>query len=193
MHLELDDLWMDTMEPKLDERITDFLKNNHRAYQKACGRHTELKEQCPALNMLWDEDKEISLNEEECHMLREYLANQADRERLEKEYHYYYGQSDVISYLRMLICLQKEVIPEGALKKKRMADIIGARTGDTEYRRKNEAVRKQEKVLKDMEMPEGLRYQVDKFISVMNDCWSRYSDLAYHCALRDMQAFQAGE
>ena len=60
MHLELDDLWMDTMEPKLDERITDFLKNNHRAYQKACGRHTELKEQCPALNMLWDEDKEIS-------------------------------------------------------------------------------------------------------------------------------------
>lgn len=50
--------------------------------------------------MLWkvvDGDGTVTLNEKEHCVLKEYLSNQDDMERLEKEYHYYYGQSHVFS------------------------------------------------------------------------------------------------
>lgn len=45
--------------------------------------------------------------------------------RLEKEYHYYYGQSNVYSYGRMLRSIQKEINPDGDVaRKKKLADML---------------------------------------------------------------------
>lgn len=66
-----------------------------------------------------DGDGAVTLNEKEHYALKEYLSNQDDMERLEKEYHYYYGQSHVFSYGRMLRSIQKEINPDGDVARKK--------------------------------------------------------------------------
>lgn len=199
MHVQLEELWMDAIEMKVGEQIVNYLRKEHPEYQDIENRQKRLIEKYPMLLKAVDGDGTITLNEKEHYALKEYLANQDDMERLEKEYHYYYGQSHVFSYGQMLKSIQKEINPDGVARKKKMVDmLVEARTSDAEmeflqedeeYQKRRKKLLQQEKILKTMDPPKDIMDQVDLITCSINDCWSRYSDLIYQYALEDILAF----
>lgn len=157
-------------------------------------------EQYPVLDEVLDGDGTVTLNADEHRAFKEYLANRDDMERLEREYYYYYGQSHVFSYGRMLKSLNREISPDGtvARKKKLMDMLIEARTSDAEleylktdeqYKQRRKVALEQEELLKALNPPKEIMDQVDQLTSSINDYWSRYSDLIYQYALQDILAF----
>lgn len=200
MHVQLEELWMDAIEMKVGEQIVNYLRKEHPEYQDIEKRQEKLIRDYPMLLKAVDGDGAVTLNEKEHYALKEYLSNQDDMERLEKEYHYYYGQSNVFSYGRMLRSIQKEINPDGDVaRKKKLADmLIEARTSDAEmeflkkdeeYQKRREKSLQQDKILKSMNPPKDIMDQVDLFTCSINDCWSRYADLIYQYALEDILAF----
>ena len=199
MHIQLEELWMDAIEMKVGEQIVNYLRKEHPEYQDIEKRQRKLIKEYPMLQKAMDGDGAVTLNEKEHYALKEYLSNQDDMKRLEKEYHYYYGQSNVFSYGRMLRSIQKEINPDGDVaRKKKLADmLIEARTSDAEmeflkkdeeYQRREKSLQ-QDKILKSMNPPKDIMDQVDLLTCSINDCWSRYADLIYQYALEDILAF----
>ena len=200
MHVQLEELWMDAIEMKVGEQIVKYLRKEHPEYQDVENRQRKLIKEYPMMQKAVDGDGAVTLNEKEHYALKEYLSNQDDMERLEKEYHYYYGQSHVFSYGRMLRSIQKEINPDGDVaRKKKLADmLIEARTSDAEmeflekdeeYQKRREKSLQQDKILKSMNPPKDIMDQVDLLTCSINDCWSRYADLIYQYALEDILAF----
>ena len=200
MHVQLEELWMDAIEMKVGEQIVNYLRKEHPEYQDIEKRQRKLITDYPMLQKAVDGDGAVTLNEKEHYALKEYLSNQDDMERLEKEYHYYYGQSNVFSYGRMLRSIQKEINPDGDVaRKKKLADmLIEARTSDAEmeflkkdeeYQKRREKSLQQDKILKSMNPPKDIMDQVALLTCSINDCWSRYADLIYQYALEDILAF----
>lgn len=200
MHIQLEELWMDAIEMKVGEQIVNYLRKEHPEYQDLEKRQKKLIKDCPMLLKVVDGDGAVTLNEKEHYALKEYLSNQDDMERLEKEYHYYYGQSHVFSYGKMLKSIQKEINPDGDVaRKKKLADmLIEARTSDAEmeflqkdeeYQKRREKSLRQDKILKSMNPSKDVMDQVDRLTCSINDCWSRYADLIYQYALEDILAF----
>lgn len=200
MHVQLEELWMDAIEMKVGEQIVNYLRKEHAEYQDIEKRQKKLIKDYPMLLKAVDGDGTVTLNEKEHYALKEYLSNQDDMERLEKEYHYYYGQSHVFSYGRMLRSIQKEINPDGDVaRKKKLADmLIEARTSDAEmeflkkdeeYQKRREKSLQQDKILKSMNPPKDIMDQVYLLTCSINDCWSRYADLIYQYALEDILAF----
>ena len=200
MHAQLEELWIDAMEMKVGEQITTYLRKNHPEYQEIEARQKKLIEDYPMLWKVVDGDGTVTLNEKEHCALKEYLSNQDDMERLEKEYHYYYGQSHVFSYGRMLKSIQREINPDGDVARKRkLADmLIEARTSeaemdflkeDEEYQKRLKESLRQEGILKTMNLPEDIKNQIDLLTCSINDHWSRYAELVYQYAMEDILTF----
>lgn len=200
MHAQLEELWIDAMEMKVGEQVATYLRNNHPEYQDIETRQKKLIKAYPILLKMVDGDGTVTLNEKEHYALKEYLSNQDDMERLEKEYHYYYGQSHVFFYGQILKSIQREINPNGDVARKRkLADmLIEARTSeaemdflkrDEEYQKRRKEALQQEEILRQMNPPRELMEQIDLLTCSINDYWSRYSDLIYQYALEDILAF----
>lgn len=110
---------MDAIEMKVGEQIVNYLRKEHPEYQDIEKRQKKLIRDYPMLQKAVDGDGAVTLNEKEHYALKEYLSNQDDMERLEKEYHYYYEQSNVFSYGQMLRNIQKEINPDGDVARKK--------------------------------------------------------------------------
>lgn len=200
MHMQLDELWMDALDMRVGEQIVRYLKDYHQEYRDTSKRQWEMLERYPVLDEVLDGNGTITLNEDEHRAFKEYLTNRDDMERLEREYYYYYGQSHVFSYGRMLKSLNQEISPDGAMaRKKKLIDLlIEARTSDAEleylktdeqYKQRRKAALEQEEILKAMNPPKEIMEQIDLLTCSINDYWSRYSDLVYQYALEDILAF----
>lgn len=200
MHMELDELWMDALDMRVSEQIVCYLRDYHQEYRDTLRRQKEMTEQYPMLIEALDGDGSVTLNEDEHRALKEYLANRDDMERLEREYYYYYGQSHVFSYGRLLKSLSREISPDGAVaRKKKLVDmLVEARTNDAEleylktdeeYKQRRKIALQQEQILKAMNPPKDVIDQIERLTCSINDYWSRYSDLIYRYALEDILAF----
>lgn len=200
MELKLDELWMEAVELQVDQLVVGYLRKSHADYQNMQKRQWQLLEQYPVLSELIDSADEIKLNKEEHRALREFIQIQDGMQRLEKEYSYYYGQSNVFSYGKMLKTLNHEMNPDGnvALKKKLMDMIVEERTceaeleylkTDKEYQQCRQEASRQEKIFLDMNPPKEIMEQVDNITSAIHNYWSRYSDLIYQTAVNDILAF----
>lgn len=200
MHIELDELWMDALDMRVSEQVVCYLRDYHQEYRDTLKRQKEMTEQYPMLIEALDGDGSVTLNEDEHRALKEYLANRDDMERLEREYYYYYGQSHVFSYGRMLKSLSREISPDGAVaRKKKLVDmLVEARTNDAEleylktdeeYKKRRKTALQQEQILKAMNLPKDIIGQIERLTCSINDYWSRYSDLVYRYALEDILAF----
>lgn len=200
MHKELEELWLEAIELKTDGQVTTYLRNHHAEYQDAAKRQKELVEQYPVIIEVLEGEGFIDLDTDEHRAFREYLNEQADMERLEREYYYYYGQSHVFSYGRILKQLQKEINPAGEIPMKhKLTDmLVENRTADaeldlmktdSEYRRRRKESLRQEEILKGMDAPEEIQKQVDKVTGSIHDHWIRYGELIYRYAVEDILAF----
>lgn len=200
MELKLDELWMETVELPVDQQVVGYLRKSHEDYQNMQKRQWQLLEQYPVLSELLDSTDEIKLNKEEHRALRELMQIQDGMQRLEKEYSYYYGQSNVFSYGKMLKTLNQEMNPNGkvALKKKLVDMIVEERTcdaemeylkSDKEYQQRRKEASLQEHIFMEMDPPKEIVEQVDNITSAIHSYWSRYSDLIYQTALSDILTF----
>ena len=200
MELKLDELWMETVELPVDQQVVGYLRKSHEDYQNMQKRQWQLLEQYPVLSELLDSTDEIKLNKEEHRALRELMQIQDGMQRLEKEYSYYYGQSNVFSYGKMLKTLNQEMNPNGkvALKKKLADMIVEERTcdaemeylkSDKEYQQRRKEASLQEHIFMEMDPPKEIVEQVDNITSAIHSYWSRYSDLIYQTALSDILTF----
>ena len=200
MELKLDELWMEAVELPVDQQVVGYLRKNHEDYQNMQKRQWQLLEQYPVLSELLDSTDEIKLNKEEHRALRELMQIQDGMQRLEKEYSYYYGQSNVFSYGKMLKTLNQEMNPNGkvALKKKLVDMIVEERTcdaemeylkSDKEYQQRRKEASLQEHIFMEMDPPKEIVEQVDNITSAIHSYWSRYSDLIYQTALSDILTF----
>ncbi len=200
MELKLDELWMEAVELPVDQQVVGYLRKSHEDYQNMQKRQWQLLEQYPVLSELLDSADEIKLNKEEHRALRELMQIQDGMQRLEKEYSYYYGQSNVFSYGKMLKTLNQEMNPNGkvALKKKLVDMIVEERTcdaemeylkSDKEYQQRRKEASLQEHIFMEMDPPKEIVEQVDNITSAIHSYWSRYSDLIYQTALSDILTF----
>ena len=200
MELKLDELWMEAVELLVDQQVVGYLRKSHEDYQNMQKRQWQLVEQYPVLSELLDSADEIKLNKEEHRALRELMQIQDGMQRLEKEYSYYYGQSNVFSYGKMLKTLNQEMNPNGkvALKKKLVDMIVEERTcdaemeylkSDKEYQQRRKEASLQEHIFMEMDPPKEIVEQVDNITSAIHNYWSRYSDLIYQTALSDILTF----
>lgn len=200
MHTKLDELWMDALDLRVSEQVVTYLKKHHQEYMDTSRRQWKMIEQYPVLDEVLDGNGTVTLSETEHRAFKEYLANQDNMERLEKEYHYYYGQSNVFSYGRMLKSLNQEIAPDGTVaKKKKLVDmLIEAKTStaeleflqeDAEYKRRREVALEQEAILREMSPSKEILSQVDALTCSINNYWSRYYELLYRNALQDILTF----
>ena len=200
MELKLDELWMEAVELPVDQQVVGYLRKNHEDYQNMQKRQWQLLEQYPVLSELLDSADAIKLNKEEHRALRELMQIQDGMQRLEKEYSYYYGQSNVFSYGKILKTLNQEMNPNGkvALKRKLVDMIVEERTcdaemeylkSDKEYQQRRKEASRQEQIFIEMDPPEEIVEQVDNITSAIHKYWSRYSDLIYQAALSDILTF----
>lgn len=152
------------------------------------------------LSELLDSTDEMKLNKEEHRALRELMQIQDGMQRLEKEYSYYYGQSNVFSYGKILKTLNQEMNPNSkvALKKKLVDMIVEERTcdvemeylkSDKEYQQHRKEASLQEHIFMEMDPPKEIVEQIDNITSAIHNYWSRYSDLVYQTALSDILTF----
>lgn len=199
MHETLDELWLDALEIKVDEKVVRYLKAYHSEYQETLNRQTKLVQQYPIIKKVLEGDGCVSIDDKEHRAFKEFMANRDDMERLEREYYYYFGQSHIFSYGQTLRSLQKEIDPDRNVPRKErlMKLLIEARTSDAEleflktdeeYQNRRNVSLQQEEILKAMNLPKEIMEQVDKVISSNSDHWSRYSDLIYQYAMQDILA-----
>jgi hypothetical protein len=199
MHETLDELWLDALEIKVDEKVVRYLKAYHPEYQETLNRQTKLVQQYPIIKKVLEGDGCVSIDDKEHRAFKEFMANRDDMERLEREYYYYFGQSHIFSYGQTLRSLQKEIDPDRNVprKERMMKLLIEARTSDAEleflktdeeYQNRRNVSLQQEEILKAMNLPKEIMEQVDKVISSNSDHWSRYSDLIYQYAMQDILA-----
>jgi hypothetical protein len=204
MQMQLDELWLDALADKVDENVARYLKEHHPEYQETLDRQAGILKDYPVLMRVFEGTEDIEMDEQEHRAFREYMANRDDVERLEREYYYYYGQSHMFLYGKMMRRLQRDIgwkndDPEGdEPRKKKLMDLLTeARTGDAEldflktdeeYCRRRSASTQQEKMLKEMKLPKEAMDQIDRVVNAHGDCWCRYSDLLYQYAVKDILA-----
>jgi hypothetical protein len=175
MHETLDELWLDALEIKVDEKVVRYLKAYHSEYQETLNRQTKLVQQYPIIKEVLEGDGCVSIDDKEHRAFKEFMANRDDMERLEREYYYYFGQSHIFSYGQTLRSLQKEIDPDRNVPRKErlMKLLIEARTSDAEleflktdeeYQNRRNVSLQQEEILKAMNLPKEIMEQVDKVI-----------------------------
>lgn len=102
MEKNLDALWLEEMEPHIDGKIIRYLRTHHERYGKLLQKHEELLKSYPILVSVINEDEKITLDQEEHHALRRFMAVQNEMDSIVIRYSYFFGQARIFDYFEML-------------------------------------------------------------------------------------------
>ena len=95
-----DSYWMEcTLDEKVDQKVCEYLREHHAEYQSTKQRIKELMEQHPNVQAVFETNDAITLTAEEHEILHTYFQLESGAELIEREYHFYMGQSMMFSYL----------------------------------------------------------------------------------------------
>ena len=98
-----DSYWMEyTLDEKVDHKVCEYLKKHHAEYRNTKQKMKELMEQYPNVQTVFETDDEVTLTAEEHEILHTYFQLENGAELIEREYHFYMGQSMMFSYGSML-------------------------------------------------------------------------------------------
>lgn len=95
-------LWAGVREKEVDKRIIAFLLEHQEEYRNIRQKRRCLSQKYPQISRALDTAGPITLNEEEHPAFIEYLKLGDEMEGWEREYHYYFGQADMLAYGRFL-------------------------------------------------------------------------------------------
>lgn len=196
MKLKRDKIWAEMFEIVFDQRVVRYLLKNNPEYQELFDRKRLLSGEYPVLDRLWDEETAISLTEEEHKAFADYMKLRSDMEALEREYHYYLGQTDMRDLNRLMNGLSEEsAVPDAGdrrmhilehLKDGRMDDADREFLENAEFRRRREKADELGKRLDEMHLSKETRQAVDEYISAVEAEWLCYGELAYRYGIEDM-------
>ena len=115
---EQDSYWMEfTLDEKVDQKVCEYLREHHAEYRDTKQKMKELMEHYPNLQTVLETDEAVTLTAEEHEILHTYFQLENGAELIEREYHFYIGQSMMFSYGSMLAKLKKEIMnPEEGVR-----------------------------------------------------------------------------
>ena len=100
---------------------------------------------------------------------------------IEREYHFYMGQSMMFSYGSMLAKLKKEILnPEEGAEGRLLDFFMETRTDELEkelrtqnqqYRKALDEIKKYEEEIQKLNLPKAVRVQIDRYVSSVNWRW----------------------
>ena len=94
-----DSYWMEcTLDEKVDQKVCEYLKEHHAEYRNTKQKMKELMDQYPNVQAVFETDDAVSLTAEEHKILHTYFQLESYAELIEREYHFYMGQSMMFSY-----------------------------------------------------------------------------------------------
>ena len=99
-----------TLDEKVDQRVCVYLREHHAEYRKTKQKMKELMERYPNVQAVFETEDEVMLTAEEHEILHTYFQLESSAELIEREYHFYMGQSMMFSYGSMLAKLKKEIM-----------------------------------------------------------------------------------
>ena len=105
-----------TLDEKVDQKVTEYLRNHHAEYRNTKQKMIELMEKYPNVLAVFETNDAVTLTAEEHEILHTYFQLESGVELIEREYYFYMGQSMMFSYGSMLAKLKKEIMnpEEGA-------------------------------------------------------------------------------
>ena len=99
-----------TLDEKVDQKVCEYLRVLHAEYRNTKQNMKELMEQYPNVQAVFEMKDAVTLTAEEHEILHTYFQMESGAELIEREYHFYMGQSMMFSYGSMLAKLKKEIM-----------------------------------------------------------------------------------
>ena len=117
----------------VDQKVCEYLRGHHAEYRNAKQKIMELMEQYPNVHAVFETEDEVMLTAEEHEILYTYFELESRVEMIEREYHFYMGQSMMFSYGSMLAKLKKEIMnPEEGVTGRLLDFFMETRTDELE-------------------------------------------------------------
>ena len=122
-----------TLDEKVDQKVCEYLREHHAEYRNTKQKMKELMEQYPNVQAVLETDDAVTLSVEEHEILHTYFQLESSAELIEREYHFYMGQSMMFSYGSMLAKLKKEIMnPEDGVTDRLLDFFMETRTDELE-------------------------------------------------------------
>lgn len=180
----------------VDQKVCEYLRGHHAEYRNAKQKIMELMEQYPNVLAVFETEDEVMLTAEEHEILYTYFELESRVEMIEREYHFYMGQSMMFSYGSMLAKLKKEIMnPEEGVTGRLLDFFMETRTDELEkelrtqnqqYREALEEIKKYEEEIQNLNLSKAVRVQIDRYVSAINWRWVLCWDFLYRSGMKDI-------
>ena len=180
----------------VDQKVCEYLRGHHAEYRNAKQKIMELLERYPNVHAVFETEDEVTLTAEEHEILHTCFELEDRVEMIEREYHFYMGQSMMFSYGNMLAKLKKEIMnPEEGVTGHLLDFFIKTRSDELEnelieqnqqYREAIDEIRKYEEEMQKLNLPKAVRIQIDRYVSAVNWRWVLYLDYLYRSGMKDI-------
>ena len=192
-----DSYWMEfTLDEKVDQKVTEYLRDHHAEYRNTKQRIKELIAQHPNVQSVFETKDAVTLTAEEHEVLHTYFQLESYVELIEREYHFYMGQSMMFSYGSMLAKLKKEIMnPEEGATGRLLDFFLDTRADELEkelreqnqqYREALDEIKKYEEEIQKLNLPKMVRIQIDRYVSAINWRWALSWDFLYRSGMKDI-------
>lgn len=180
----------------VDQKVCEYLRGHHAEYRNAKQKIMELMEQYPNVLAVFETEEEVMLTAEEHEILYTYFELESRVKMIEREYHFYMGQSMMFSYGSMLAKLKKEIMnPEEGVTGRLLDFFMETRTDELEkelrtqnqqYREALEEIKKYEEEIQNLNLSKAVRVQIDRYVSAINWRWVLCWDFLYRSGMKDI-------
>ena len=203
-----EDCWWreSTLGEDVDVKVGTYLRANHQEYQEIRHQIDELIQQYPAVRALFESEDAVTLTAEEHKALIRYFCLESNVEMIEREYHFYMGQSMMYSYGTMLTSIrnsalgENSVLGEGAKHDGYLTDhllnlIAESRTDELEdefqeksqkYRDAIQEVTQCENAIHELGLSKEAKKTIDRYVSAVGHRWVLCGDYLYKAGMRDI-------
>ena len=197
-----EDYWWreSTLGEDVDVKVGTYLRANHQEYQKIRHQIDELIQQYPAVRALFESEDAVALTAEEHKALIRYFCLESNVEMIEREYHFYMGQSMMYSYGTMLTSIRNSVLgenvePAGYLTDHLLDLIAESRTDELEdefqeksqkYRDAIQEVTQCENAIHELGLSKEAKKTIDRYVSAVGHRWVLCGDYLYKSGMRDI-------
>ena len=197
-----EDYWWreSTLGEDVDVKVGTYLRANHQEYQEIRHQIDELIQQYPAVRALFESEDAVTLTAEEHKALIRYFCLESSVEMIEREYHFYMGQSMMYSYGTMLTSIRnsvmgEEVEPAGYLTDHLLELIAESRTDELEdefqekcqkYQDAIQEVTQCEKAVHELGLSKEAKRAIDRYVSAVGHRWVLCGDYLYKAGMRDI-------
>ena len=203
-----EDCWWreSTLGEDVDVKVGTYLRANHQEYQEIRHQIDELIQRYPAVRALFESEDAVTLTAEEHKALIRYFCLESSVEMIEREYHFYMGQSMMYSYGTMLTSIrnsvlgEKSVLGEGAKHDGYLTDhllnlIAESRTDELEdefqeksqkYRDAIQEVTQCENAIQELGLSKEAKRAIDRYVSAVGHRWVLCGDYLYKAGMRDI-------